>query len=72
MRRNLAAWLALLSPVRRNRSGAVERNGMREAGLQGRRVAARPDWLPHPALLQFVGALWIAVAALRLLTGPHA
>jgi len=28
-------------------------------------VAARPDWLPHPLVLNLILALWTAAAALQ-------
>ncbi len=35
------------------------------------RTAVRPDWLPRPLVMNFILALWVAVAALRVFAGPH-
>jgi len=44
---------------------------MRSARLNGRHIVAvgRPDWLPALAVMEFVAALWLAAALLRLLQG---
>jgi len=41
--------------------------------LARRRTAApaRPDWLPHPLVLNLILALWTVAAALQLLGGSH-
>ncbi|MEJ0040963.1 MAG: hypothetical protein WDM81_01460 [Rhizomicrobium sp.] len=72
-RRNLAVLRALFFTPRWLKAGGGERDGMRASNLKRRHVAVqdRPDWLPHPVLMHAIAALWIAVAALRLLTGPH-
>jgi|GEM_PF-5919144 hypothetical protein len=34
-------------------------------------AVARPQWLPHPLLLNLIAALWAAAFALRLLELAH-
>lgn len=64
---------ALTSAMRREPAGAGRQRPMRAPRPNRRHAAAlaRPDWLPHPVLMQLIAALWLAVAALRLLEGLH-
>jgi hypothetical protein len=43
------------------------RNAMARRILHRVQAVARPQWLPHPLLLNLIAALWAAAFALRLL-----
>jgi phosphatidylserine/phosphatidylglycerophosphate/cardiolipin synthase-like enzyme len=34
-------------------------------------AVARPQWMPHPLLLNVIGALWLAALGLQILTQSH-
>jgi len=45
---------------------------MSMVSLARRPADTRPDWLPHPLVLNLIAALWAGAAILQLLAGPHA
>ena len=71
--RNSLAFRAFSSLGRRLRVGAGRALHMSMMSLARRRTAApaRPDWLPHPLVLNLILALWTVAAALQLLGGSH-
>jgi hypothetical protein len=68
--RNFRAPGALYTSVVRFQVGAAKEPAMGAIHLR-RRSRARPDWLPHPLVLNVIVALWAAAAALQIAQWPH-